>query len=105
MRPLYIELDDIIMQAFREGRDVTIERAEDYGYHIVVDGVAITDSGGGEGLPRETFSWPLDYHRTEEAEEMVRELTRGYTGHRADRQNERVETGPHSASEGVDDEA
>ncbi|MFW5900480.1 MAG: hypothetical protein ACOCTH_01730 [Halodesulfurarchaeum sp.] len=104
MRNFYIELDDLIQQAFREGREVDLVQAEEYGYHIEIDGVPITDGGTGDGLPREIFSWPVEgWTRTPEAEEKVEELIRGYRVYRRDLENEDIETSSHSASEGVGD--
>lgn len=103
MRPHYTDLGDLIHQAFREGRTVTLEKADGYGFQICVDGVAITDEGRGEGLPWESFGYPIDkINPSREAQAKIDELREGLIGHRARRQNESVETDAHAASEGAD---
>jgi len=71
------DLDDVISHALDQGYMVEIEKTEDLGYHIVVDGVAITRwkrSNRDAGLPHEVFSGSLPDHAPDGVEELIQRL-------------------------------
>ncbi|NUC74730.1 hypothetical protein HTZ84_20935 [Haloterrigena sp. SYSU A558-1] len=59
----WLWLDEIVEKALQQDRDVLIEAANGYGFHIVVDGVPVTESERApekdEGLPWEGLEYPL----------------------------------------------
>ncbi|NUB91172.1 hypothetical protein HT576_09080 [Haloterrigena sp. SYSU A121-1] len=61
-------LNTIVMKALQQGRDVSIEKADDYGFHILIDDVPITESERvpeqDEGLPWEGLEYPLLHRRS-----------------------------------------
>lgn len=93
------ELDDIMYEAVQQGRTVELTDADGYGYQIEIDGTPLLATG--EGIARETFSYPLDHvpindAATELADAMLRDRER--RGNRS--RMRRLRTGDHCATHG-----
>lgn len=52
-------LSNLIMKALDQGREVTLERCEETGFTVAIDGVRIEDPEMVHGLPWETFEYPI----------------------------------------------
>ncbi|WP_049996390.1 hypothetical protein [Halococcus sediminicola] len=74
-------LDDVISHALDQGYTVEIEKAEDHGYRVVVDGVAITRSERSSrdtGLPHEIFSERIRESVPDEVRDLITRLKRQF---------------------------
>lgn len=56
-------LANVIQRALEQDREVTLTKAERYGLNVEIDGEPVTESPNGEGLPWESFDYPLLPHR------------------------------------------
>ena len=78
-------LDQVFHEALKQGRSVELTLAEDYGFHIGIDGVAITEtsrSSQDEGLPWEALEASIDgerpmLHPAEDAQKKIDEVMDG----------------------------
>lgn len=97
-----VEFDDLLRQAVREDREVHLEAAGRYGYHFVVDGVALP--GGRDGFPLDALGMPLaDLTLGDDAEPLCEDLASNYQSRRTQRRNESAETSNHASAEGCPD--
>lgn len=87
-----LDLDDVVEKALEQDREVVLTRAERYGFHVVIDGVPVTEQSGDcdDGLPWEGLTYPIDDSRLNPSE-------------RAIEKSEEV-AGVEQTSEGEDDE-
>lgn len=98
---LSIDFDDIITQAIQENRDVRLDHGDEYGYVVVIDGVALPTEK--DGFARETFGYLIDDVTIDrgEATELVNELAEKIERQRTMSRNRIPSTESHSAAEGV----
>lgn len=98
---LPVDFDQIVTQAIRDGRDVRLDRGEDSGFIVVIDGVALPNER--VGFPTESFGWPLDDCPIDDGEptEVVDKLAEKIERRRTEARNSIPNTTDHSAAEGV----
>lgn len=96
----HADFADIIQQALRDGRSVTLEPGERSGFHVAIDGVVLADDTR-HGFPWESFCYPVDrITLSDDAEALARDLLREKhrRGYRA--RERRLATETHCAAHG-----
>ncbi|WP_226005990.1 hypothetical protein [Natrinema salinisoli] len=74
------ELDDLLQYAFKQGQEVGLVPAEDYGIHVTIDGVSITETRNDrdEGLPWEHFEMWANPNPSPAAQKKIDELVQWF---------------------------
>lgn len=97
---LSIDFSDIISRAIRDGRDVRLDRGDDSGFVVVIDGAPLPNERA--GFLSETFGWPLDdCSIDDEATELVDELAEQIEQSRTKARNSIPNTESHTVAEGA----
>ena len=84
-------LDYYISKALDQGRTVEITKADDYGYHIEIDGVPLTrnkdkieNGWDDDGLPHEMFDVRTSDSLSDEAEDLIEQIEQEFAQSKVD---------------------